>query len=97
MINQTLKLIILVVTGICAGASIAQQNVDLEQIRWKSESQVRSLLGEPASIHGPIGTHASYTLWKYEGFTIAFANQRAFHLFDQDSLRKIELIESRDD
>ena len=97
MINQTLKLMVLLIAGIWAGISIAQQNVELEQIRWKSESQVRSLLGDPASIQGPIGTHASYTLWKYEGFTIAFANQRAFHLFDEDSLKKIELSENSDD
>ena len=97
MINQTLKLMILLIVGISAGTCWAQQNVELEQIRWKSESQVRSLLGDPINIHGPIGTHASYTLWKYDGFTVAFANKRAFHLFNEDSLKKIELIENRDD
>ena len=68
----------------------------VEQIRWKSESQVRALHGEPNSIQGPIGTHASYTLWKYDNFSIAFANNRAFHLFDKNSLRKeVELEENR--
>lgn len=69
---------------------------DVEEIRWKSESQVRALHGEPNSIQGPIGTHSSYTLWKYDDFSIAFSNNRAFHLFDKDSLRKeVELEENR--
>ena len=69
---------------------------DVEDIRWKTESQVRAIHGEPNSIQGPIGTHATYTLWKYDGFSIAFSNNRAFHLFDKDSLTKvIELEEDR--
>lgn len=70
-------------------------NVQLEQIRWKSEDQVRSLLGDPKSIRGPIGTHASYQLWNYEGYSVAFANNRAFHLFDENSLKKLQLEEQR--
>lgn len=70
--------------------------MDIDRIRWKTESQVRELLGEPTSVHGPVGTHASYTLWKYPDYTVAFANQRAFHMFDKNSLHKIELNESRE-
>lgn len=77
------------------GVSNSDINVDIEQIRWKSESQVRALLGDPNSVHGPVGTHASYTLWKYDDFTVAFANNRAFHLFDKNSLKKFELQENR--
>lgn len=93
--NQVVKAVITIfaLTFLLSQTSVAQ---DVEQIRWKSESQVRSLHGEPNSIQGPIGTHASYTLWKYDGFSIAFANNRAFHLFDKDSLRKeVELEENR--
>lgn len=68
---------------------------DVEQVRWKSESQVEAVLGEPQSKTTPVGTHASYTLWKYDGFTVAFANNRAFHLFKNDSLRKMALDENR--
>ncbi|MFT5572170.1 MAG: hypothetical protein ACI9FR_001091 [Cryomorphaceae bacterium] len=70
---------------------------DIAEVRWKSESQVRALYGEPKSISSPVGTHASYTMWKYEDFTVAFANKRAFHLFDKDSLKKLQLEENRDD
>lgn len=76
-------------------AQVQQPIPDVEEIRWKSEAQVRKLLGQPNSIHGPMGTHASYTLWKYDGFTVAFADNRAFHLFDKNSLHKIELQENR--
>jgi hypothetical protein len=72
-----------------------QLPVTIEQVRWKSEDQVRALLGEPKSIRGPIGTHASYELWSYEGFSVAFANNRAFHLFNENSLHKIQLEENR--
>lgn len=65
----------------------------VEQVRWKSESQVREILGEPNNITAPVGTHATYTMWKYDNFTVAFANSKAFHLFNVDSLRKVELNE----
>jgi len=65
----------------------AQQVPALEQIQWKSETQIRELLGEPESIQGPTGTHASYVLWKYADFTVAFADQRATHVFQRDSLK----------
>ena len=68
----------------------------IDQVRWKSESQVRELYGEPTSISSPVGTHASYTMWKYDDFTVAFANNKAFHLFKKDSLRKIVIEENRD-
>ncbi len=68
---------------------------DIDQIRWKSEEQVRAILGEPQSVTPPIGTHASYTMWKYQEYTVAFANGKAFHLFNKNSLRKFELQENR--
>ena len=68
---------------------------DINQIRWKSEEQVRQILGEPISTTAPVGTHATYTLWKYDGYTVAFANSKAFHLFRTDSLNKMELNENR--
>jgi len=67
----------------------------LEQVRWKSEQQVQNLLGEPQNKSAPIGTHASYTLWNYGDFTVAFANNKAFHLFKKDSLTKVVLEENR--
>jgi hypothetical protein len=68
---------------------------DVGQIRWKSEDQVRQILGEPLSTTAPVGTHATYTLWKYDGYTVAFANSKAFHLFRTGSLDKMELNENR--
>ncbi|WP_170132015.1 hypothetical protein [Arenicella xantha] len=68
---------------------------DINQIRWKSEDQVRQTLGEPLSMTAPVGTHATYTLWKYDGYVVAFANNHAFHLFRTDSLNKMELEETR--
>lgn len=79
---------------IATGPAMAQ---DIEEVRWKSESQVRALYGEPQSITAPVGTHATYTMWKYQDFTVAFANNRAFHLFKKDSLKKFELREDRDE
>lgn len=69
------------------------QNVN--DIRWKSEAQVRATLGEPNSVSTPIGTHATYTLWQYDNFTVAFANSKAFHLFDKNSLNRLDLNEKR--
>jgi len=67
----------------------------IEQIRWKSEEQVRRILGEPQSTTGPVGTHANYTIWEYPEFKVAFANKRAFHLFHKDSLKKLSINENR--
>jgi len=67
----------------------------VEQVRWKSESQVEAILGEPQSKTSPVGTHATYTLWQYDGYFVAFANSRAFHLFRTDSLKKMALDEDR--
>lgn len=75
-----------------SGAASAQ---DVNDIRWKSEAQVKAVLGEPNSVSTPIGTHATYTLWQYNDFTVAFANSRAFHLFNKDSLQKVNLNEDR--
>lgn len=94
-VNQLVKgfITILALSFILIQTSFAQNT---EQVRWKSESQVRSLYGQPNSIQGPIGTFASYTLWKYDDFTIAFANNRAFHFFEKNSLRKqVGLEENR--
>ncbi len=78
---------------IVVSASVSAQSI--EQVRWKSEQQVSNLLGKPQSKSTPTGTHASYTLWKYDDFTVAFANNRAFHLFKKDSLKKVVLEENR--
>jgi len=83
-----------VVLVFCA-ASYPATAQNVEQVRWKSESQVRQILGEPISKTAPVGTHASYTLWKYDGFTVAFSNNRAFHLFKNSSLNKVGLNENR--
>ena len=89
-------LLMILLIPVAGSLAVAQQPVpDVEEIRWKNETQVRSLLGEPNSIHGPVGTHASYILWKYDEFTVAFADNHAFHLFDKKSLHKIELQEDR--
>ena len=96
---QTLKNIksvlfstLLVINVFCLSAVNAQE---VDEVRWKSEQQVRDLYGDPISVHGPVGTHASYILWKYDDYTVAFANNRAFHLFNKDSLTKIVLEEDR--
>ena len=87
------KLIVgLLLSVVISGSAHAQS---VEQVRWKTEAQVRQILGEPITTTGPVGTHASYTMWKYDTFTVAFANKRAFHLFRKDSLRKIDLEENR--
>ena len=84
---------VFIITLFCAIANQAlAQNVD--QIRWKNEAQVRSILGDPQSTTSPVGTHASYTMWRYENYTVAFSNGKAFHLFGQDSLRKNRLQDS---
>ena len=75
--------------------SLSSQAQNIDEVRWKSEVQVRALYGEPDSISQPTGTHATYVMWKYPDFTVAFANKRAFHLFKKDSLKKFELNENR--
>jgi hypothetical protein len=95
MKNQ--KLIINVVFAMMLFSGMVTQafSQNIDQIRWKSEDQVREVLGEPLTVTSPVGTHATYTLWKYERYTIAFADGKAFHLFDKDSLTKFELQENR--
>jgi len=85
---------IIVFTTLLLVSSVVQAQ-SIKDIRWKSESEVRAILGEPQSITPPIGTHASYTMWKYADFTVAFANNKAFHLFRNDSLTRFELEENR--
>ena len=95
MKNQKLKekaIVAVVMFGALTSQAFAQ---DLEKVRWKSAEQVRAILGEPLSETPPVGTHASYTMWKYENCTVAFANGKAFHLFYKDSLRKFEVQENR--
>ena len=89
-----MKKIILLFTALAAmSGSVNAQ--DINQIRWKSESQVRQILGEPTSITKPVGTHATYTMWKYPGYTVAFSNSKAFHLFRHDSLQRYGIEENR--
>ncbi len=92
-LNPKLSVFAALMIGLFFTAMATAQSV--EDVRWKTEEQVRSVLGEPLKTSNPVGTHASYTLWEYQEFTVAFANNRAFHLFDKNSLRKIELDENR--
>lgn len=86
---------LLLISSLLLCFSAQAETINSVDVKWKTESQVRDLYGEPMSIHGPIGTHASYTLWKYEDAYVAFSNNRAFHRFSPDSLKKIELIDSK--
>jgi len=88
-----MKIILLFTTLIFVSGTVNAQ--ELKQIRWKSASQVRQILGEPISITKPTGTHATYTMWKYPGYTVAFSNNKAFHLFRHDSLRRYGIQENR--
>lgn len=93
----TYRVFLLCMVCIATSTSVFAQTAAerLAELRWKSESQVKLLLGEPSSVHGPKGTHASYVLWKYDNMTVAFSNGRVFHVFQPDSLRKIGLEENR--
>jgi len=86
----------IVLSLVIAFFSLSSQAQSIEEVRWKSEAQVRALYGDPDSISQPTGTHASYVMWNYPEFTVAFANNKAFHLFKKDSLKKtFELNENR--
>lgn len=76
-----------------SGHQALAQSID--QVRWKSTDQVRAIFGEPQSVSSPVGTHARYVMWQYDGFTVAFANGKAFHLFKKDSLNRLQLEENR--
>lgn len=93
-VSKSILLMSVILLAVNSTAAFAEAP-DLQEIRWKSESQIRALLGEPESVRGPIGTHASYELWKYPDFTVAFANERVFHMFKKDSLTKFEINENR--
>jgi len=84
-LNQTVKSLIMMIALSVSGVYQVSFAQDVNEVRWKSESHVKSLYGEPNSVQGPIGTHATYELWKYDSFTVAFANNRAFHLFSVKS------------
>lgn len=84
----------LTVTSMVLLSSIASaQNIN--DVRWKTEVQVRALLGAPNSVSSPTGTHATYTLWQYDNITVAFANSKAFHMFHKNSLSRLDLNEKR--
>lgn len=68
---------------------------DVNEVRWKSADKVRAMYGEPQTVRGPIGTHANYTLWSYDGFIVAFANEKAFHLFNTAAGESMNLNEDR--
>lgn len=72
-------LLTLLTSTIVQVQSVQAQSRD--QIRWKTEAEVRAILGEPNLITAPVGTHKTYTLWEYGTFTVAFSNKRAFHLW----------------
>lgn len=86
-----------ILIGLLLSSSISgfAQAQNLNDVRWKTEAQVRQILGEPNDVSRPVGTHATYVMWKYDDFTVAFANSRAFHMFRKDSLKKIVLEENR--
>jgi len=90
--QSIMKSIIFTALLLTAGIVNAQHVGD---IRWKSPQQVRHILGEPISISQPTGTHATYTMWRYPDFTVAFSNNKAFHLFHNNSLRQLQLGENR--
>lgn len=79
----TLPMLVVILFSSAGYAQMPAKNVD--DIRWKPEAEVRALFGEPMSVQGPAGTHATYMLWKYGDFTVAFANNRAFHLFNKNN------------
>lgn len=87
MKNQKLIQQAVLVITLCTSLLSQAMAQNIDQIRWKSAEQVRSILGEPQSVTPPVGTHATYTMWKYDNYTVAFANGRAFHLFSKTSLR----------
>ncbi len=87
---KTIKylLSVAVMSGLLTAIAHAQS---IDQVRWKSQDKVLALLGEPLSKSSPVGTHATYQLWTYDEFIIAFANQRAFHMFFKDGFTKTTL------
>lgn len=93
-VSKSILLMCAILLAVSSTSAFAEAP-DIQEIRWKSESQVRALLGEPESVRGPIGTFASYKLWNYTDFTVAFANERVFHMFKNDSLTKFEINENR--
>lgn len=95
MLNHRFKFKILLIALTAVFFTSTAKAQDVDQVRWKSESQVTDILGEPASKSTPIGIHATYSLWTYDGFVVAFANSRAFHLFRIDGANKMELEENR--
>lgn len=98
MLNQKLiaKTLVVLALSLASLGSISAVNAqDVSEVRWKSADKVRAMYGEPQSVRGPIGTHASYTLWSYEGFVVAFANEKAFHLFNTLAGESINLNEDR--
>jgi len=95
VLNQIVKASFCTVGLILVASAASAQSV--EQIRWKSESQVREILGEPQSTTPPVGTHAEYTLWTYDTFMVAFANSKAFHLFTPAGQQQYELNENREE
>jgi len=95
-IARNIAIVSSVLFGVLANQAMAQTAAEyLDQLRWKNTDQVRAVLGEPLSTTPPVGTHATYTMWQYEKCTVAFANGSAFHVFDKNSLRRIDLEENR--
>ena len=85
---------VIVFTALFLMTGLAQAQ-NIQDIRWKSASQVRAILGESQSISSPVGTHATYTMWRYADFTVAFSNNKAFHLFRNDSFSQYRIQENR--
>jgi len=100
MVNQKLmaktSMILAMFLAFVVSLSTARAQ-DVSDVRWKSTDKVRALYGEPQSVRGPIGTHATYKLWAYDDFVVAFANEKAFHLFSTAAADSMELNEERSD
>lgn len=94
--NMFVKLIAAITLCFSVSTAFAETHPRINEIRWKSEDQVRSILGEPNQVRGPIGTHAQYELWTYSDFTVAFANNRAFHMFGKKE-QSIDLDQGEND
>ena len=89
----TLRAMLVLATFLQAAALTASELPNLDEFRFRSDSFVLERLGEPQRRSEAIGTHASYSLWTYPNFTVAFANRRVIHVFSKDSLRRVELVE----
>lgn len=94
--SSILAIIAVSCTGIFPVTQAAQISNDIN-LQWKTEQEVRDLYGEPLSIRGPIGTHASYQLWQYSDFSIAFVNKRVNQrIFNEEEPKENNLTAAKE-